>query len=70
MTIKTIEKDILRIAPAERMKIVETILNSLNKPNPEIERAWIAESEKRYAAFKRGEIRAVSLESLKKRIAR
>jgi putative addiction module component (TIGR02574 family) len=70
MTLKTIEKSILRIAPANRMRLVETILNSLNEPNPEIERAWIAESEKRYSAFKRGKSRAISFETLKKQLAK
>ena len=69
MTLKSIEKTILKITPVERMKIVELILNSLNKPDRHIERAWVAESEKRYAAFKRGKSRAIPLEILRKRMA-
>ncbi len=70
MTVKNIEKSILHLSPAERIHIVENILDSLHKPDPEIERAWIAESEKRYSDFKKGKVKAVTFESLKKRTTR
>ncbi len=68
MTIKTIEQNILKLSPAKRILVIETILKSLDEPNPQIERAWIIESEKRYSAFKKGKIKAISLDNLKKRI--
>lgn len=70
MTIKNIEKTILQLSPFERIRIVENILESLHKPDPEIERAWIAESEKRFSAFKSGKTKGIPLEIVKKRIAR
>ena len=70
MTVKNIEKTILQLSPFERIRIVENILDSLHKPNPEIERAWIAESEKRFSDFKKGKIKAIPLEIVKRRIAR
>jgi putative addiction module component (TIGR02574 family) len=70
MTVKNIEKTILQLSPAERIHIVENILDSLHKPDPEIEQAWITESEKRYSAFKKGKVKAIPLESIKKRIVR
>ena len=70
MTIKNIERNILRLSPGQRIHIVENILDSLHKPDPEIEQAWIAESEKRFSAFKKGKVKTITLESLKKRIAR
>ena len=68
MTIKTIEQHILKLSPTKRIHVVETILKSLDEPNPQIERAWIVESEKRYSAFRKGKIKAISLDNLKKRI--
>ena len=68
MTTKTIEQNILKLSPIKRIHVVETILKSLNKPDPEIERAWIAESEKRYTAFKTEKVKAISLDGFKKRI--
>ena len=70
MTTKNIEKSILQLSPFERIRIVENILDSLHTPDPEIERAWVAESEKRFSAFKKGKVKAITLESLKKRISR
>ena len=68
MTVKTIEQNILKLPPIKRIHVVETILKSLDKPDPEIERAWIAESERRYTALKTGKVKAISLDSFKKRI--
>ena len=70
MTLKNIEKSILRLSPAQRIHIVENVLDSLHKPDPEIERAWVAESERRFSAFKKGKVKAIALENLKKRVFR
>ena len=70
MTVKNIEKSILQLSFAQRIRIVENILESLHKPDPEIERAWIAESEKRFSDFKKGKIKAIPYETIKKQIDR
>ncbi|MEK6538936.1 MAG: addiction module protein [Nitrospirota bacterium] len=70
MTIKNIEKSILQLPPKERIHIVEHVLASLNTPDQKIEKLWVAESEKRYAAYKSGKIKPLSLQSIKKRFAR
>ncbi|MBW2737889.1 MAG: addiction module protein [Deltaproteobacteria bacterium] len=33
------------LQPIERIRLVEAILYSLDKPDPDIEQSWIAESE-------------------------
>lgn len=58
------------LRPAERIKLAEEILKSLDAIDPEIEKNWIAESESRYSAYKKGELKAVDWEQLKKRHAR
>ena len=70
MTIKNIEKSILRLSPIKRIRIVEDILASLNEPNPAIERAWAIESDKRLAAYKNGKVKGISLEAIKKHLAK
>ena len=37
-----------RTSTIERIRLVEAILYSLDKPDPDIEKSWIAESEARY----------------------
>lgn len=49
-----------KLSPSERLQLVETILATLDKPDPEIAAAWANEAEDRLAAYKRGEILAVS----------
>ena len=58
------------LQPIERIRLVEAILYSLDKPDPDIEQIWIAESEARYEAYKRGEIDAIEWEEIKKRYER
>jgi hypothetical protein len=57
-SIEQLAKKAIGLNPVERIRLVEAILFSLDKINPEIEQSWIAESEARYAAFKYGELAA------------
>jgi putative addiction module component (TIGR02574 family) len=63
-------KKAIVLDPNERIRLVEAILYSLDKPDPEIEKSWIAESEARYDAFKRGELEAEDWDEIKKRYER
>ena len=58
------------LQPIERIRLVDAILYSLDKPDPDIEQSWIAESEARYEAYKRGELDAIDWEEIKKRYER
>ncbi len=60
-------KEAARLRPIERIRLVEAILYSLDKPDPDIEKSWVAESESRYAAYKRGELEALDWDEIKKR---
>lgn len=48
-----------KLAPSDRLQLVETILATLDKPDPEISAAWSAEAEDRLAAYRRGELEVV-----------
>ncbi|HEY5047503.1 MAG TPA: addiction module protein [Rhizomicrobium sp.] len=50
-----------RLSPSERLKLVEQLLDSLDAPDPEMDRAWTTEAEDRLAAYRRGEISAIPL---------
>lgn len=47
--------------PAERIEVVERILNSLDQPDALLEALWTEEANDRMAAYRRGEIKAVAL---------
>lgn len=48
-----------KLPPSDRLELVETILATLDKPDPEISAAWAAEAQDRLAAYRRGELAAV-----------
>ncbi|MCX7169508.1 MAG: addiction module protein [Proteobacteria bacterium] len=53
-----------RLPASERLQLVESILATLDKPDPEIDAAWAGEAQDRLAAYQRGELTAVSEEEV------
>lgn len=53
-----------KLAPAERLELVDSILASLDEPDPAIDRLWAKEAEDRLAAYRRGELKAVPLQEV------
>lgn len=70
MTIKEIEKKSLALNVLDKIHLVEKLLSSLDKPDPEIEKAWIKEAEERFAAYEKGELKAIPFEKVLKDIKR
>ena len=50
-----------QLPPAERMEVVERILDSLDQPDAALDTLWATEASDRLAAYRRGEIEAVAL---------
>lgn len=65
-SVDQLAKKAFGLQPTERIRLVEAILFSLDKPDADIEQSWIAESESRYEAYKRGEIEAVDWDEIKR----
>jgi putative addiction module component (TIGR02574 family) len=57
-SLNQIAKKAMELKPTKRIRLVEAILSSLDKPEMEIEKSWVAESEARYEAYKQGEFEA------------
>jgi putative addiction module component (TIGR02574 family) len=47
-----------RLPAADRIKLVEHLLATLDKPDQEVDQAWAEESERRLDAYVRGETTA------------
>ena len=60
-TAETLRAQAAQLPPAERVTLVEQILDSLDEPDPSLDALWVKEADNRLAAFRRGEIRAVAL---------
>ncbi|MEW6173535.1 MAG: addiction module protein [Bacillota bacterium] len=57
--LKEIEEEALRLAPNERALLAERLISSLDdEEDPEAERLWIEEAERRYIAYKEGRVKA------------
>jgi putative addiction module component (TIGR02574 family) len=57
-------KEIHELPDVEKLRLVDTILTDLDKPDPEIDRVWAEEARERWAAYKAGKIPTVSYESV------
>jgi putative addiction module component (TIGR02574 family) len=69
-SIKQLAKKAVKLQPKERIRLVEAILYSLDKPDSQIEKSWVAESEARYKAYKRGALEAKEWDTIKKKYNR
>ena len=55
-----IASEIQTLSDLEKLQIVDAILSDLDKSDPEIDRAWINESKKRWALYNSGKAETVS----------
>jgi putative addiction module component (TIGR02574 family) len=59
-----ITEEIRKLTDVEKLRLVDTILSDLDKPDPEIDRVWAEEARARWAAYKAGKVPTVSYESV------
>lgn len=60
-TAESLSQQAAQLPPAERMELVERILDTLDMPDPNLDALWAKEAEDRLAAYRRGEINALPL---------
>lgn len=58
----------LHLKPVEKLHLIESLMQSLNEPDKKIEKIWAEESEKRYAALIKGNVKTIPLGEVKKRL--
>ncbi len=63
-TVDKLASEIRDLPDVEKLRLVDTILSELDKPDPEIDRVWADEARKRWAAYKAGKIPTVSYEEV------
>ena len=63
-SVDKIEEEIRELPDVEKLRLVDTILSDLDKPDPEIDRVWADEARKRWAAYKAGKVPTASYESV------
>ena len=60
-TAEALSAQAAQLPPAERMEVVERILDSLDQPDAALDSLWAREASDRLGAYRRGEIKAVAL---------
>lgn len=63
-TTADIVKDIMVLSPEERAFIVEKLLESLDKPDKDIDTLWQKESEQRIDAYEQGHLKTQTVEEV------
>ena len=53
-----------KLDPADRLELVDSLLQSLDRPDPAIARIWLEEAEMRLRAYRAGKAQAVPAEDI------
>lgn len=61
MSTEELLKQAKALAPAQKLELVEALLNDLDRTDDSVDAAWAVEAEDRLAAYRKGEIRAIPL---------
>ena len=56
---RTLVESVLQLTPAERMRLLDAIYVSLERPDTTIDEIWYDEAERRLAAFKAGKTKGI-----------
>jgi len=52
----------LKLTPDERFALADHVLHSLDRPDPDIDRVWQEEAERRLAAYRAGKVDGIPAE--------
>lgn len=58
---KTLTERARALSPEDRIALVEDVLDSLDRADPDVDRLWVQEATDRAAAYRRGELAAIEL---------
>ena len=56
---KTLIDSVMQLKPAERMRLLNAIYGSLERPDTAIDEIWYDEAERRLAAYKAGGVQGI-----------
>lgn len=57
--VKSILEDALRLPPDDRAVLIESLIGSLDHPDPVMDALWAQEAQDRTAAYRSGELTAI-----------
>ena len=63
-TPEEILKEAITLRPSEQARLVDHLILNLDKSDPELDKRWAEEAESRLDAYKRGSVKAVTLDEV------
>ena len=64
---KTLLENALKLRPVDRAHLIEGLMASLEKPDPEIDSIWEQEALRRYEAYKEKRLKVKDLDEVLKK---
>lgn len=64
MQVNEIVQEALRLPAEQRVEILELITQSLDTPDPEVDRLWVEEAVRRLAALHAGQTKTYSMDEV------
>jgi len=62
-----VHKQVQSLPDSDKLQLVDVLLTELDKPDPDIDRVWAAESQRRWKAYKAGKMKATPYREVMKR---
>lgn len=63
-TAQELVRELEKLSPAERVKIIDRVIRDTIKPDAEIEKIWVREATERWNAFERGEVETIPYDTV------
>lgn len=57
-------KEAMLLSPMEKAELVDKLISALDRPDAALDKLWADEAESRLEAYKKGELKAVSVEEV------
>lgn len=62
--VEELTSQIKNLTDAEKLRLVETVLEDLDRPDPELDRIWADEARRRLAAYREGRVATASYDDV------
>lgn len=59
MNTKALVDSALKLPPSERFELIDELCHSLDRPDPELDRVWIEEAQRRLTAYRTGRVKGI-----------
>ena len=64
MTMKELLDEAMQLKPDERLGLIEILIQSLDEPDPRLNKIWVEEAQRRLAAYREGRLKGVPMEEV------